>query len=206
MSSDLLPIVLTAIKGNWQAFSSRQSNASFRELALAVYKRDAYTCRYCGFESQQFQSVVNIDQNYKNNALSNLATACSLCAPCFFLDSVGADGQYGGTLIYLPEISQADLNHFCRALFCSMLRESPYKGKLQAVYLSLSDRSQPLETIFGPGTQHPMHFGQALIDADLDQTQSQHPLLFDLKLLPIRKYFNNEATYWKSTVFANIPL
>ncbi len=202
----LLPIVLSAKKGNWQAFAGRQSQESFLRLATKVLERDDYSCRYCGFKSQQFQVVVNIDQNYQNNDLSNLATACSLCSPCFFMDALGKNTKGFGTVIYLPEISQADLNHFCRALFCSMLRDSPYKGKLQAVYLSLSDRAQAVETLFGTGTQTPMLFGQTLIDSELTSEQKNHPLFFDLKLLPIRKFFQEEATYWKSTVFANIPL
>jgi intracellular multiplication protein IcmJ len=202
----LLPIVLSAKKGHWQAFAGRQSQESFLRLASKVLERDDYSCRYCGFKSQQFQVVVNIDQNYQNNDLSNLATACSLCSPCFFIDALGKHTKGFGTIIYLPEISQADLNHFCRALFCSMLRDSPYKGKLQAVYLSLSERAQAVETLFGKDTQIPMLFGQTLIDSELSPAQMNHPLFFDLKLLPLRKFFQEEATYWKSTVFANIPL
>ena len=201
-----LPIVLSAKKGNWQAFKSRQSNPQFLKIAEQVLARDRGTCRYCGFQSQQFQEIINIDQDYQNNTLSNLATACSLCAPCFFLDGVGSDGKSGGLLIYLPEIGQAALNHFCRALFCSLLRESPYKGKLQAVYLSLSDRSKAVTEIFGPNAQDPMHFGQTLIDSELKSEALKHPLLFDLKLLPLRKVFATQAAHWKSTVFANIPL
>lgn len=201
-----LPLKLNAKRGNWQHFMSRKANLAFRPIKESVLTRDENTCRYCGFQSDQFQEIVNIDQNYANNALSNLATACTLCAQCFFLDSVGLDGHSGGVMIFLPEIDQADLNHFCRALFCSMLRDSPYKGKLQAAYLSLQDRSKQVEEILGPNTQEPMVFGQALIDDGLTETQQNHPLLSVLKLLPIRKFYKNQAEYWKSTVFANIPL
>lgn len=202
----LLPIVLSAKKGNWQAFVLRQSQKAFLRLAEQVFERDENTCRYCGFQAQKFQVVVNIDQNYENNELSNLATACSLCQPCFFMDALGKQIKGGGTVIYLPELSQASLNHFCRALFCSMLRDSPYKGKLQGVYLSLSERAQGVETLLGAGTHQPMLFGQTLIDSELSKEALQHPLFFDLKLLPLRKHFQEETIYWKSTVFATIPL
>lgn len=203
---DLLPLRLNAKRGNWQRFMNRKANKAFLAIRDKVFTRDDYTCRYCGFQLKNFQEVVNQDQNYDNNALDNLVTACHFCLQCFFIDSLGLDGRSGGTIIYLPEINQADLNHFCRALFCSMLRDPPYKGKLQAAYLSLQDRAQSVEEVFGPHAQEPMVFGQALIDGGLSEQQQKHPIFGELKLLPMRKYFKTEAEYWKTTVFANIPL
>lgn len=203
---ELLPISLTARRNNGQRFLSRKANKAFQKIMLEVFKRDEYTCRYCGFQSQKYQEVVNIDQNYDNNSMNNLATACSFCSASFFLDTVGIDGRSGGTIIHLPEISQADLNHFCRALFCSLLRDAPYKGKLQAVYLSLQDRSKTVEEVFGPSSQEPNTFGQSLIDSNLTIEQLKHPILFELKFLPARKHYKAQAEYWKSTVFATIPL
>lgn len=131
---ELLPIALSAKKGNWQSFMGRKSNKTFIKIAQKVFERDDNRCRYCGFQSEKFHEVLNIDQNYHHNVLDNLATACCFCSQCFFIDSLGLDGKSGGTLVYLPEISQPDLNHFCRTLFCSLLKDSPYKGKLQSVY------------------------------------------------------------------------
>lgn len=203
---DLLPIALTAKRGNYLRFSNRRASDAFRHVTEKVLARDDNTCRYCGFQADKYQEVVNIDQNYNNNVLTNLATACQFCAQCFFIESVGVDGKSGGSIVYLPEISQADLNHFCRALFCSFLRDAPYKGKLQAVYLSLQDRSTPIEEIFGPQSQEPQIFGQSMIDCGLDEKQLKHPILSELKFLPARKYYKEQAEYWKTTVFANIPL
>ena len=203
---DLLPIALTAKRGNWQRFTSRKANKAFLNVRDKVFTRDDYTCRYCGFQAKQYQEVVNIDHNYDNNVLANLATACNFCAQCLFIDSVGLDGKSGALVIYLPEINQADLNHFCRTLFCSMLREAPYKGKLQAAYLSLQDRAKVVEEVFGPNTQEPSVFGQTLIDSNLNPNHYKNPIFSELKLLPIRKYYKLQAEYWKSTVFSNIPL
>lgn len=203
---DFLPITLTAKRGNWQRFMSRKANKAFLAVRDKVFARDDFSCRYCGFQSNQYQEVVNIDQNYDNNNLTNLATACGFCAQCFFIDSVGLDGKSGATIIYLPEISQADLNQFCRTLFCSMLRDAPYKGKLQAAYLSLQDRGAMVEEVFGPNSKEPEVFGQVLIDSNLTEAQTKHPILSELKLLPIRKFYKTQSEYWKKTVFANIPL
>jgi intracellular multiplication protein IcmJ len=203
---NLLPITLSAERGNWQRFMNRKANKAFAAVKAAILKRDDDTCRYCGFQVKQDQEILNIDQNYDNNPLDNLATACRFCAQCFFLDSVGLDGKSGGTLIYLPEISQADLNHFARTLFSSMLRDTPYKGKLQAAYLSLTDRATLVEEVFGPHTKDPIVFGQTMIETGLTAVQLKHPIFSELKLLPTRKYYKADAEYWKSTVFQHIPL
>jgi intracellular multiplication protein IcmJ len=204
----LLPIVLTAKRGNWPRFRSRRNNKSFLSLEKQVLARDQRTCRYCGFSSEKYQQVVNINNDYSpgQSTINNMATACVFCAQCLFLDGIGHDNNWGGTLIYLPEISQADLNHFCRVLFASMLRDAPYKGKLQTAYLSLKDRENIVNETFGPKSSDPYTFGQTLIDSNLSSDQLQHPLMMQLRLLPDRKCFTEEILYWKTTVFDQIPL
>ncbi len=204
----LLPIVLTAKRGNWPRFKSRRSNEVFKRLESQILARDVNTCRYCGFSSDKYQVVVNINQDYSpgQSKLDNMATACIFCAQCMFLDGIGHENNWGGTLIYLPEISQSDLNHFTRVLFASMLRDAPYKGKLQTAYLSLKDRESIVDEVFGPKSSDPYIFGQALIDSNLSEDQLKHPMMLQLKLLPDRKCFTQEVNYWKATVFDQIPL
>jgi intracellular multiplication protein IcmJ len=204
----LLPITLTAKRGNWPRFRSRRSNPNFQKLEAKVFARDQNTCRYCGFASEKYQVVVNINHDYNpgQSKPENLATACVFCAQCMFLDGIGQGNNWGGSIIYLPEISQADLNHFCRVLFSSMLRDAPYKGKLQTAYLSLKDRENAVNEIFGPKSSDPYTFGQALIDSNLNEDQLKHPVMTNLRLLPDRKCFTQEINYWKSTVFDQLPL
>ena len=81
----------------------------FCQLQNEYIERDNYTCQYCGFQAKEYQEIVNLDGNYTNNKLSNMVTACCFCSQCLFLQSVGLDEMGGGQLIYLPEMSQADL-------------------------------------------------------------------------------------------------
>lgn len=203
---DLLPIILTAQRGTWRSYNARKRSKRFLVLKKRVLQKDHFTCRYCGFFSKEYQEVLNIDGDYRKNSIDNLATACSFCAQCFFLDAVGLDGCSGGEIIYLPEISQADLNNFCRVLYCSLDKESAYKGKLQAVYMSLKDRMQDVENCFGPESGDPRVFGQGLVDAKLEKQHLQHDVLKHLRLLPSRKDFSTQIDYWKKTVFAKVPL
>ena len=202
----LLPITLAAERGAFRKFDARKRNKKFLALKKRVLQRDNYTCRYCGFFSKEYQEVVNKDQNYSNNKLENLVTSCCFCAQCFFLDAVGVEPNTGGLVVHLPEVSQADLNNFCRVLYCSMDKESAYKGKLQSVYMSFKDRTKEVINCFGPDTSDPRIFGQGLIDAYLTQEQKQHEVLQHLRLLPAKNAFKQQIDYWKKTVFAKVPL
>ena len=206
MAIDLYPIILTARKGNWRKFQDRKQSKRFLSVQKQIFKRDNNSCRFCGFISEKYQEVVNLDQDYTHNTLSNLVTSCSFCAQCFFLDGVGTNADTGGEIIHCPEISQTDLNNFCRVLFCSMDKETPYKNKLQSVYLSLRDRKKAIEDCFGPESSTPKVFGQGLIDTQLDQEKLQHPLMKEVKLLPLKRVFKEPIDYWKKTIFAKLPL
>ena len=201
-----LPLIITARRGNWQRFLSRRRNKRFLEIQQKVFVRDESTCQYCSLQTDKYLWVVNTDQDYANNHVNNLATACSFCAQCFFIDCIGQNNRMGGTVIYLPEVSQADLNHFCRVLFTSMLRDAPYKGKLQSTFMSLLDRTKVVEEVFGPESSQANTLGQALIDSSLSAEQLRHPLMKNLRILPNRKNFTVEIEYWKKTIFDQIPL
>ena len=119
-------LVISASLTNFAKFAARRGHPKFRALCKKIWKRDNFTCHYCGFQAKDYQEVVNKDQDYRNNALDNLVTACVFCTQCFFLESVGDNGYGGGTLIYTNEISQADINAFCHVLFCAMANNSQY--------------------------------------------------------------------------------
>lgn len=203
---EFLPIRISAKTGNWERFKSRRRNKKFLAAQEKIFKRDKNSCRYCGFKSAKYMVVVNHDQNYLNNKARNLVTCCSLCYPCFFVDKIGKIPQTGGSLIYLPEFSQGELNHFCRVLFSSLLKDAPYKGKLQTTFISLKERAKVVDDIFGPDSHLPEIFGQALLDSKLSAKELANPILSNLRYLPDRKYLKPQILFWKKTIFDQIPL
>lgn len=191
------PIVLNATLNNFNNFAGRQKNKAFHLLAKQVWHRDTFTCQYCGFQARDYQEVVNRDQNYRNVNLKNLVTACCFCTQCFFLESVGVEGGYGGgVLIYLPEITQGHLNSLCHVLFCAMVNEGNYKDVAQSVYRSLRIRTQVIEQQFGEGLQNPAVFGQMLIDYKTTGKSLPKNLMQNIRLLPARIKFKKQVTHW----------
>jgi intracellular multiplication protein IcmJ len=189
-------ITLQATPNAWRLYASRQADPLFQEYAKRVFERDQYTCMFCGFRAIAYQEVINLDGNYTNNKLENLVTACCFCSQCFFLESVGVGGYGGGTLIYLPELTQAELNSLCHVLFCAINNDTGYKINAQTIYLNLKMRAQDIENKFGEGSSDPSTFGHLLIDTNASALQSYTDLMSGIRLLPSRAKFRQQIETW----------
>lgn len=180
----------------WRIFVRRKQDKAFVPVQTKVLNRDVYTCQYCGFQAKEFQEVVNLDGNYANNKLSNLVTACCFCTQALFIQSIGIDESGGGQLIYMPEISQGDLNSFCHVLFCAMDNNTGYQDSAQSIYRSLKFRSQIIENKFGSGTSNPNVMGQIIIEYNEQNPKKKIDILNDVRLLPSYAKFKVQLEAW----------
>ena len=89
------------------------SKPSSKPNAEKILSRDDFTCRFCGFRAVQYQRVVPYEGDH--------VTACSFCEMALSLERAGMMG--GGVLIWLPEITQAELNHIARAIYVARAEE-----------------------------------------------------------------------------------
>jgi intracellular multiplication protein IcmJ len=188
----------------WRIFTRRKEDKAFLPVAKRVLQRDAYTCQYCAFQAQEYQEVVNLDGNYLNNKPSNLITACCFCAQCLFIQAVGVDEMSGGQLIYLPEVSQADLNSFCHVLFCALGNNTSYQDSAQSIYRSLKFRSQIIENKFGAGTSNPSVLGQMMIEYQVHEPERKIDILEDMRLLPSYVKFSVQLDAWAAAALREL--
>lgn len=195
---------LVASPGAWRLYSARKADERFKSFELKVFQRDRYTCQFCGFQAKLFQDVVNIDGNYTNNRLTNLVTACCFCAQCFFIESVGVGGFGGGTLVYLPELTQAEVNSLCHVLFCAITNDTGYKSSAQNIYRGFKFRSQIIEEKFGEGTSDPAIFGQLIIDSGASSMETEEKLFQNVRLLPSRAKFRKQIERWAASALEEI--
>ena len=199
----MYPLSLTALPGNWQRFCKRKTDPAYADASSRVFERDQYTCQFCSFQAKDYQEVVNLDHNYRNNKLSNLVTACCFCAQCFFLEIVGVE-YGGGTLIYMPEVTQAEINSLCHVLFCAMANGTNYRVSAQSVYRSFKLRQKVVEDFFGQGMSDPATFGQLLLDMKEEKQQIDPDKLEGLRLLPSRAKFRREIERWAAAAMAEL--
>lgn len=195
---------LAANLNGWRIFVRRREDKAFLPVAEQVYQRDNYTCQYCGFQARQYQEVVNLDGNYTNNKLGNLITSCCFCSQGLFIESVGLDEMGGGQLIFLPEMSQADLNSFCHVLFCAMGNGTGYQDSAQAIYRGFKFRSQQIENKFGNGTSNPAIFGQLILEYKAKNPKAAVDILKDIRLLPSYTKFKVQLEAWAAAALEEL--
>ena len=197
-------IKLIATPGSWRLYSARKIDERFKTYEQKIFRRDRYTCQFCGFQARLFQEVINLDSDYNNNKLSNLVTSCCFCAQCFFIESVGVGGYGGGTLIYLPELTQAQLNSLCHVLFCAITNDTGYKSSAQNIYRAFKFRSQIVEDKFGEGSSDPAIFGQLMIDSGIDKEETRAQIFKNICLLPSRAKFRKQIEQWAASALQEI--
>ena len=204
INQQYLPLPLRASADAWRLYSARKADSNFKSFQNRVWERDDYRCRFCGFQAQLHQEVVNIDGNFRNNKMDNLATCCVFCAQCFFLESIGVGGFGGGILVYCPEISQNYISSICHVLFCAISNNSAYKSIAQNIYLNLKLRSSVFEAKFGEGSSEPSVFGHLLIDSKQFGEEKLDQVLHGVRLLPSRAKFRAQIESWASSAINNI--
>lgn len=195
---------LIASPGAWRLYSARKVDPRFKSYETKVLQRDRYTCQFCGFQAKVFQEVLNLDNDYTHNKLNNLATACCFCAQCFFVESVGIGGYGGGTLIYLPELTQAEVNSLCHVLFCAITNDTGYKSSAQNIYRNFKFRSQIVENKFGEGTSDPAILGQLIIDSGVNEKETLDKIFLNIRLLPSRAKFRKQIEHWAASALEEI--
>ncbi len=199
------PLELSITPGSWRLFAKRKADSAFLKFAEEkVFKRDNYTCQFCGFQARDYQEVVNLDSNYHNNKLSNLTTSCCFCAQCFFVESVGLGHYGGGTLVYLPEVTQTDLNSFCHVLFCAVSNDTGYKTSAQSIYRNFKFRAQIVEEEFGEGCSSPATFGELFLDVVGNDATLLSTMLKNIRLLPSRGGFKTQVDHWAATALKEL--
>jgi intracellular multiplication protein IcmJ len=185
----MLDIQLSANFENWKLYWLRRNHPRFKEIAQKVFLRDHYTCQYCGFHVDHVDfEVVNFDNNYQNNKAPNLVTACPICAQCFFLESIGTGSFGGGVLVYLPEMSQVQLNALANHSFVVMQRKAKESIVAESILRDFRFRASDVEKIFGDGMSDPAKFGTLMLTAQLSHDKLHH-ILSPLRLLPLKARF-----------------
>lgn len=195
---------LKASPSSWRLYSARKVDPKFSSFENKVFQRDGYTCQFCGFQAKLYQDVINIDGNYANNKIENMVTSCCFCAQCFFIESVGVGGYGGGTLVYVPELTQSQINSMCHVLFCAITNDTGYKASAQTIYRSLKFRAQLVEDKFGEGTSDPAILGHLLIDSGQVSTDVSVKIFDNIRLLPSRAKFRKQIEHWAASAIEEI--
>jgi intracellular multiplication protein IcmJ len=163
----LLPLTLTVHPSGWLRDGWDEGEDPAR-----ILNRDRHTCQFCGLTCPSFQSVYHLDGDHARSDPDNLAAACPLCHACQHLGRETINQEF--TLIWLPELSQAALNHVVRAVHLIFhahgepahmaerpRADTPALRSAYRTYRALADRAGSARQRIG--TTSPRDLGAALL-------------------------------------------
>jgi intracellular multiplication protein IcmJ len=171
-------------------------------------KQDDFTCRFCGFRSQQYQRVVPFRKEF--------VTTCGFCEQVLSLERAGMMGS--GVLIWLPEISQTELNHVARAIYIARAEEEGEIAKAadRALDALLARRTEAKKRL---GSEDPLLISTVLRENLNDKERAVAAGKLDgIRMLPLDKHlvrgrggdfngFPQMVKFWRSKEgpFADLP-
>ncbi len=136
----LLPITLGIVRSTGNAQIAERTAQQLQELRPKILERDDHSCRFCGFRSQKYQEIHCLNGKTDDLRLDNLVTACIFCQQCFDLEK--ASQMNSGVLVWLPEITQADLSHIARAIYVARISQGSTADSARAALDAIMARRE----------------------------------------------------------------
>jgi hypothetical protein len=159
-------------------------------MAEKAQKRDDHACRFCGFRSLHYQRTIP----FAEAGDPPLATVCTFCEQVLSLDRAGMTGA--GLLLWLPEISQVELNHLARAIYVARADKNADGGAMAALATRALDAltARRAEAKKRLGSDDPLLLAtimrESLEGAEIEGAVAK---LDGIRLLPAEKYMMRGA-------------
>ncbi len=204
-----LPITLGIARVSASAQSATGGKAPSKlspEARQKILDRDKNICACCGFQSTKYQDILHINGNSADMRPENLATLCIFCHQCFNLDQVAQ--MRSGVLVWLPEISQADLHHIARAVYVARISQGPVADAARRTLDIFMQRRE--ESRNRLGTDDPFILSSVMRDYISGKAyDAAHQKLEGIRLFPLDRRIIKEAdlefnqfpqilAYWRS--------
>lgn len=190
------------------------SSKRLREMVIGQgrFGRRCYFCDFSFGNSDLFE-VHNLDQDHQNEDPGNLVPICELCHAPFHIDLVSRKWPGdSGKIIFLPELTQPELNNLLQAVFYAMAvnavgEENASEGKPafqpHTIYRTLANRASLVECnpqgeTVRASLSEPFALGRVLAEMDEETYAKRDSLLYGLRYLAPQTHFIKQAQAWNS--------
>lgn len=180
----------------WSLFNKRKADKAFQRYTNKVFALYENTCGYCGFKDNISLEVLNRDNDYNNNKISNMIAGCKICTQCHFVQDCNLSKVGGGDLIYMPELSQHEINGLCHSIFKSIYLEDKNKSVSQSIYRKLKYRRKIFENIFGENYSDPSLFSNIIQECGISLLDGSSENIKNVRLLPSYIKFLDLISEW----------
>lgn len=117
----------------------------------SIQERDDHSCALCSFKAKKYQEItpksgVSVDKALQLNA-DDWHTMCQFCQQT--TDITIASDMESGVMLWLPEISQSDLNNLARAIYVARVSQGPMADAARKIMESLMQRREVARSRLG---------------------------------------------------------
>ncbi len=148
--------------------------------------RDGFACRCCGFESKKFQRVVPMSSLDPSAKTDDWATVCTFCELTANLDRAGLAGA--GFLVWMPEMTQAELSNVVRALYVARDAQDQTlsKAAIRTLEVLTARRAEAKKRL---GTDDPLLLATAFYEQLDDKAYAARVAKIEgIRFLPLDRY------------------
>lgn len=203
-------IILSADRLSWSAPPQHGSmwdrNPGMLKWRPRVLARDKNTCQGCGFKADKFQEIHHRNGDHSDFREVNLETLCPLCHQVFH--PVMASISMSASMIWLPEMTQVELNRLLFAIFSVMpppdaatarkkgekVAAHPLATVASGIYSQLDNRKVSLCNQFGKSD--PGVYGQLLLNMSKEDYARRGETMAPIKMMANPARFKTEIEYW----------
>lgn len=201
-----------------------ESSKRLREMVIGQ-GRFGRRCYYCDFSfgSSPYFEVHNLDHDHQNVDPGNLVPICEMCHASFHVDLVNRKWPGdSGKIIFLPELTQPELNNLLQAVFYAMAvndvgeqNNSDGKPRIQphTLYQRLANRAEAVERnsrgeTVRAGLSEPFALGRVLTSMSDDDYNRRDAILSGLRFLAPQTHFTTQARNWNAndSAFSKLDL
>jgi hypothetical protein len=125
-------------------FSQTKEYLAIKKQIIAESHSECAGCGVIIEEGEIAQSVIAPVDKAHRKQTKNWRLYCRLCAKVRFFDRYGVTYDGNDRMIYLPELTQAELNHLYRALKRHIIEKSQSSLEAKQRYNELLTLSEPL--------------------------------------------------------------
>jgi len=192
---------ITKLRGEHAAKGKTQRQiANLRE---AVIVRDKKKCRCCGVSSKKL-AVYPLNGNPNTYTEKNLITVCPICKDA--LSGGAVHGVSKGTMIFLPSLTQAELNWLFFAISKAVKTKGVTASHGLKVYDDLLGLSKVVESTWGNNSSDPNTIKQTLKRLSPKDYANRNKIFYGMRYLPNTDVYDDEIDDIISNDFRDIGL
>lgn len=204
-------LIIDSDKKLWQTDLVHGKKESNEALFHKIGSKCQYRCAYCGWEDPETNELSHIDMNHMNNHESNIEMVCMLCHQFQHLGQAGANNS--GSMIFLPDITQEQLNSLIRVLWVAAGdKENIASQTAENLLVIFEQTAIQISENYTEAALNPDFWAELMIkikeskeENEIKLYENRQDMFKNILMLPTPQRYEKEIELWRKRIYVNFP-